>query len=47
MSAEGPSFEVAGVAAAIDDAEAAIHSALPAATIVYVEPDVRTPGRVD
>ena len=42
-----PSLDVAGVAAAINDAETAIRGALPAATIVYVEPDVRTPGRVD
>ena len=40
-----PSLDVAGVAAAINDAENAIRGALPSATIVYVEPDVRTPGR--
>jgi cation diffusion facilitator family transporter len=42
-----PSLDVAGVAAAINEAESAIRSALPSATIVYVEPDVRTPERVD
>jgi cation diffusion facilitator family transporter len=40
-----PSLDVAGVAAAINETEDAIRAALPAATIVYVEPDVRTPGR--
>ncbi|HVF31460.1 MAG TPA: cation diffusion facilitator family transporter [Acidimicrobiales bacterium] len=42
-----PSLDVAGVATAINETEDAIRRALPAATIVYVEPDVRTPGRVD
>lgn len=41
-----PSLDMAGVAAAIDETENAIRAALPAATVVYVEPDVRTPGRL-
>ncbi len=36
-----PTLDVSGVAAAINQAESAIRAALPAATIVYVEPDVR------
>lgn len=39
------SLDVTGVASAINAAEDAIRGALPAATILYVEPDVRTPGR--
>lgn len=41
-----PGTDLATVAAAIDSAEAAVRAAVPAATIIYLEPDLdRTPVR--
>ena len=41
-----PGAELTTVAAAIDRAEAAVRAAVPAATVIYLEPDLdRTPAR--